>query len=229
MLKALSKELNGIVTQLWYFDVESVQKKEFDYLLDSMPFEFKTDILRYKFVKDQKLKLYGRILVQRYCMLNNIPFNWSLWKNSSTGKPFVEGIHFNISHSGTLVVVGFSQKEIGVDVEHIKSVDISGLIDYLHEDEKKYVELSTDKTEAFYHVWTRKEAYLKLKGEGIVNGLNHENCLPKIVLDDSRKEYAIQSLPITQDYILSICQEYTNGNTFSFDIVPKSINDLKII
>ena len=42
-------------------------------------------------------------------------------KKTSNGKPFIDGIHFNISHSKNLVAIIISDAECGIDIQHIDS------------------------------------------------------------------------------------------------------------
>ena len=50
----------------------------------------------------------------------------------------------------------------------------------MNEDELEFVNKSEDKTSAFLEIWTAKEAYLKITGEGLA-GLNKAKVLPFIL------------------------------------------------
>ena len=81
-------------------------------------------------------------------------------------------IHFNISHSGSkiLVAIGFDS-DVGIDVEKvIPDFDTDGFSEAnYHPNEVQHLKQLTgdDETFYFYYIWTRKEAWLKLTGEGI--------------------------------------------------------------
>ena len=98
------------------------------------------------------------------------------------GKPYLDErrwqteVRFNVSHSGSWVVIALTHaREVGVDIEAIERVadwqllagrifspgELSGL--------RALPELQ--QREAFYHGWTRKEAYLKATGEGLIDAL----------------------------------------------------------
>ena len=84
--------------------------------------------------------------------------------------------HFNLSHSGHLVLFAFTKKhEVGVDVEAIRSdVDAMDLARrfFAPMEVKDLLSLPEDsRLNAFFAVWTRKEAYLKARAEGIGSGL----------------------------------------------------------
>lgn len=98
------------------------------------------------------------------------------------GKPFVgavydaRGLQFSLSHSGDVGLVGVTRgRAIGVDVEvHRSSVDMD-LIARRQFAPGEVARLSRvsedDRVVAFFTCWTRKEAYLKARGEGLIGRL----------------------------------------------------------
>lgn len=85
-------------------------------------------------------------------------------------KPYIKnksGIKFNISHTDGLVLVGFSKKELGVDIEKMKDDFEFGdiLEDCFTSGEIKNIGFDTS---MFYKYWTAKEAYLKYEGYGLI-------------------------------------------------------------
>ena len=91
------------------------------------------------------------------------------------GKPFVDcrtaNLKFNISHSCGYALFAFSLGlEVGVDIERMDAgvIDAGLLKHCLHDNElETYHSLSADeKAPFFFKCWTRKEAYLKLRGDG---------------------------------------------------------------
>lgn len=89
------------------------------------------------------------------------------------GKPFLKDypFYFNLSHSGSYVVCACSGQEVGVDIQQYKRTDIVRLAErFFSVKEKKALKACHDRKELeqlFYQLWTRKEAYGKLTGEGI--------------------------------------------------------------
>lgn len=79
------------------------------------------------------------------------------------GKPYTCVWPVSISHSGNFVLVGISEKEIGVDIEVIKPFDRRLISRYFTKDEQDFIKTDAD----FFKIWTVKEAYLKLTGEGL--------------------------------------------------------------
>ena len=118
----------------------------------------------------------------------------------SGGKPVIVGhpeIHFNMSHSGTVALCALDSQPIGADVELPRKISPS-LISYtMNEEEVEWIESSADKLMAFLSLWTKKEAVLKLTGEGIRSDL-------KKVLSEHEK-YNIETT-ITEKYAYSIAK-----------------------
>src|SRR5260370_5569497 len=99
------------------------------------------------------------------------------------GKPrlarqvMLTSVNFSVSHSDDRGLFGFVRgHKIGVDMERISTeIDIEGLAKrYFSPNEfQKLWSLPADqRREAFYCGWTRKEAYLKGRGEGLSYGLD---------------------------------------------------------
>lgn len=89
------------------------------------------------------------------------------------GRPCLTGcdIHCSISHSGSAVMAGFSKlAPIGVDIEQHRLRDFQRLVaEYFHPDEyRAFASVAPDQQpDWFYGMWTRKEAEIKARGEGL--------------------------------------------------------------
>lgn len=94
------------------------------------------------------------------------------------GKPALAGVHassglsFNVSHSGGLAVYAFAEnRNLGIDVEQIKADFVSEDIARRYFSARELHDLLSlppeKRAEAFFHCWTRKEAYLKARGAGL--------------------------------------------------------------
>lgn len=89
------------------------------------------------------------------------------------GKPYLREypIFFNLSHSGEYVFCAISDREIGVDIQQFRPTDEFRLARrFFSEEERQALEKYLDRMEQrkmFYRLWTRKEAYGKLTGEGL--------------------------------------------------------------
>jgi 4'-phosphopantetheinyl transferase len=96
------------------------------------------------------------------------------------GKPYLlhpnRPLFFNLSHSHSLALVAVSKRvEIGVDVEQVRQFnDLAFAERYFTPREVSTLMAVPEhqRTEVFFHAWTRKEAFLKATGEGIAIGLD---------------------------------------------------------
>ncbi|MDR2084972.1 MAG: 4'-phosphopantetheinyl transferase superfamily protein [Bacteroidales bacterium] len=121
----------------------------------------------------------ARYLIRKY-LQENFPDNYAEFRIDleSGNKPFFENtdtLHFSISHSAEIVTVLFSKSKCGVDIEIIKSYRKDIAEKFFHKKEFEYLESITDtknQSEEFYRIWTVKEAFQKLNGEGIFGGLS---------------------------------------------------------
>jgi 4'-phosphopantetheinyl transferase len=96
---------------------------------------------------------------------------------SDRGKPYLShpagtGVQFNISHSGSLVLIAITKADaVGVDVEEVRTqFEYEGVIKSAfsgRERSELRAIAASDRLDAFFRMWTRKEAYLKCLGLGL--------------------------------------------------------------
>ena len=119
---------------------------------------------------------------------------------SEGGKPFIldhPNIHFSFSHANDIALCVISDEPVGADVEMPRKIS-SSLVSYtMNDDEQAQINASPDPTMQFLFFWTRKEALLKLTGEGIRNNM-------KEVLVAMEK-YHIDTI-VTENYIYSVAK-----------------------
>lgn len=110
---------------------------------------------------------------------------------SERGKPSFpqrQDLFFSVSHSGEYFVCAFAPCEIGVDMQEIKHLRGETpesasprfgrmAARFFHPDEADYV--ANDTYFRFFRVWTAKEAYVKLTGQGIDNDFSSLSVLPE--------------------------------------------------
>lgn len=90
------------------------------------------------------------------------------------GKPFLKNysnLHFNLSHCRRYVAVAIHSSPVGVDIECRRKVSQSLIRRVCSEDEQQSIAAAQDPDMEFLRLWTRKEAYLKYTGTGIVGPL----------------------------------------------------------
>lgn len=120
-------------------------------------------------------RAFARVVLSRYLSTQPRRIRFEL---TGTGKPVLPGrpLHFNISHSHEIGLIAVTRRdEVGIDIERVRSMptylDMAGR--YFTATEALAIRgLPTPVSEeAFFHVWTRKEAFLKAIGLGLSHGL----------------------------------------------------------
>ena len=98
--------------------------------------------------------------------------NFSL-ETDPMGKPRLrnrEDFHFNLSHSGSWVVIAFGSSSVGIDVETRSWNESSEKVvkRFFSPEEQAFVwETEQDRRDRFLRIWTAKESYLKFLGMGL--------------------------------------------------------------
>ena len=116
------------------------------------------------------------------------------------GKPIIKGhpeIHFSFSHSGNVALCAIDSRPVGADVETTRKITPSLIAYTMNEEEQALIASAPESRQAFLALWTKKEAALKLTGEGIRNDL-------KTVLTNT--ENVVFETKITENYIYSIAK-----------------------
>lgn len=164
---------------LWLFDFGHFPESLANSILDTFPPSIADSIRRFRRMEDKKSRIIARLLIQKYVTDQSKFWDWNTWMENEHHKPGIKGgPFFSISHSGTKVLVGFSETaEIGVDLEEIKPIDVSVLMQYFHPTEKAFLSANAYDLNHFYAIWTKKEAVLKASGIGLLKGLDHLNVL----------------------------------------------------
>ena len=92
-----------------------------------------------------------------------------------SGKPCLAGypgLHFNLSHSGEMALIGLSpDNELGVDIESTKPLEDADAIVHrmftITEASAYFRVQVSQRTAVFFNCWTRKEAFVKARGQGL--------------------------------------------------------------
>ena len=98
------------------------------------------------------------------------------------GKPLIDKyhgvkLHFSLSSSQGLGIYAFSgDSEIGIDIEQVRDIPHMGQIFgrfFSPRENEVFLALSeSERQEAFFNCWTRKEAFIKATGDGLFRPLD---------------------------------------------------------
>ncbi len=116
-----------------------------------------------------------RDILSRY---QGVPPEHLHFGHNNFGKPFLvsltgqDTLSFNISHSNALLLVAITRcKSVGIDVEHVRSIENYKQIaqsTFSSQENAMLLSLPAEsRLEAFFTCWTRKEAFIKAIGEGL--------------------------------------------------------------
>ena len=85
------------------------------------------------------------------------------------GKPEwnVEGLYFNLSHSGTIAACAVCDRPVGLDVQEAYPYREALVRRFFSPEEQAFLAKSMDKDRDFGFLWCRKEAYVKALGDGM--------------------------------------------------------------
>ncbi len=159
-----------------------------------------------RFVRDADRRRYldaharMRVVLGAYCGIEPARLRFAA---GAHGKPRLEpaALHFNLSHSAdrALLAVG-SSAEIGVDIEAWREVDDELARTFLSSEEHALVQASGRPDAAtLLGCWTRKEAYLKAVGCGLLRDPREvrAGCAPTPLEVDG---IVLRSLPLPDGY-----------------------------
>ena len=164
-------------------------------------------VLSYRFCIDQKLSLYAALLTRmELSRLSGIPAAELMFHNQPNHKPLLLSApqyHFSFSHTRNFILCCISPDgAVGADAEKITDAPFEIIDTVFHSDEKQYILSSavSNPNFAFYEMWTKKEAYTKFLGTGLVENLTSINTL--------HSDYKLSFHTWTQDeYMCSVFEE----------------------
>ena len=148
------------------------------------------------------------------------------------GKPYVskQSLTFNLSHAEDMAVLGVtSDRAIGVDVEHIRRDLTEGIAEryFAPAEVRALRSLSPEQQPAaFFSCWTRKEAYIKARGEGLSLPLSDFEVpladggeLSMIHYRDPLEaaRWSLRDVPVPEGYVAAVVVEGHNLSFQHFD------------
>lgn len=159
---------------LWHADLHHPGWRR---LRDLLSAEERRRASAFAFERDARRFIVSRAVLRSLLSgVTGVPVGELKFRVEPAGKPVLETgfgqpIHFSLSRSEELVLIGLAPDPLGVDLEWLhKPVDIGVLADYAlscrEQDSFKQLH-ACDRRKAFLQCWTVKEAYLKAIGRGL--------------------------------------------------------------
>ena len=149
-----------------YLDVSDLNLSKAYKLL---PKRRKEKVDHFKFDKDKKLSAGAYLLLDKLLREENI--TRPNFKIGKYGKAYISNykdIHFNLSHSGKMVLCAISDMKVGADIEYIDyEIDLNIAKYYFYSSEYENIMNAKNKPDEFFKYWVLKESYMKYTGLGM--------------------------------------------------------------
>lgn len=168
----VSPRYEPLMTQtidLWSFELDDPD-------LRSLSQDERARASRFVFDRDRDRYIAGRarlrVILGQY--LDQPPAD-ILFHYGAHGRPSVDGVAFNLSHTGDQALLSVTDHLIlGVDIETVAPIDMAVARGHFAAAELRVLLTLPDaeRVAAFYRCWTRKEAYLKAVGTGLSTDLS---------------------------------------------------------
>ena len=173
-------QLEENIIDIWLCQSDSVQDRT-DYFMSALSSEEKARAERFKFdIHRNRFVLYHGFMREVLAKYLNVDPAAIEYKTGDKGKPSLsdstcetQSLQFNLSHTQDNAMLAVTKKaEVGIDIEHIdRNTDWKGICQrFFTQPEQKAlfsIETLEEQERAFYELWTRKEAYMKVLGTGL--------------------------------------------------------------
>lgn len=154
-----------------------IPEEEFNKKIKELPEYRRHYVMSYRFMKDRILCAESFFLLQEalkseYGIKEELEFDYI-----GNHKPILKhyhDIHFNISHCNNGIACAVDSNPVGVDIESIpKELDIDLCHCCFNDAEFEDIMNSDSPNIKFAMWWTKKEAFMKLTGQGMVNDVKN--------------------------------------------------------
>lgn len=115
----------------------------------------------------------GMLLLEKAFSHIGKPFSENEIVKTENGKPYLSdnSLYFSITHCDGLAVCALAEAPVGVDCESIRRASTAVMKRCYGDSEQHYVLTSSDSNTVFSRLWTLKESYVKMTGDGIASDL----------------------------------------------------------
>lgn len=135
-----------------------------------LPPERQKRLFRYRKTSDRARCLGAGLLIRHLLHLHHPDGAHAAFrvKTDENGKPFIpDGPHFNVTHAGRFVAAAVSESgQIGIDLEEITAFCAAIAQKCFQPQELEWLSGRRNMDQAFFTLWTGKEALMKATGLG---------------------------------------------------------------
>jgi 4'-phosphopantetheinyl transferase len=198
---------------------------------------------RFRFDRDKRhfiiCRTLLRVLLGNYLGLGpaDVVFHYSSHRKPSLAAP-TSDIRFNLSHSGERAVFAFIRgRELGIDVEQIRQdFEAQSVAErfFSWAEREALARIPPEiRQEAFFHCWTRKEAFVKAKGDGVFLPLDQFDVSlipgqPAQLLDtrpnsEERNRWSLCALDVADQYAGALVVEGPTVKVVNYWVPERSV------
>jgi len=193
--------------KIYYAYTDILPTNRMDQLETKIPERERLKLDRFRRKEDKLLHLTAILLLSKALRENGFDrYRLQDLCFTNEGRPFFqnESFDFNISHSGNMAALAFSNKgRVGIDLETIVDVDFVDFETVFSREVWDKIHASDSPIRQFFFFWTQLESAVKADGRGLpVLSTAHTKILKDLVLIDG-KEWS--SHPINLDPSISCC------------------------
>lgn len=195
---------------IYISDSEGLSKnKSLDDLLLLLPQKARSRALRYKNERDGYNYVQGRLLLIRG--LQDLSLNESIehMDYQKSGKPFLKGVYFSISHTTDRVVCAITTLgEVGIDIEKQQPVNLEHFKSWFTGIEWDDILNADEPLNRFFWYWTRKESIIKALGVNLshLNKIELSTSSNQFVFGD--RKFQLRDLDLGSAYHVAVCSEF---------------------
>jgi 4'-phosphopantetheinyl transferase len=160
-----------------------------------------------------------RQILARYANLEPQALEFHLGAYGKPSLTNVPAVEFNLSHSNSYALVAVAASPVGIDIEHLRAdFDVIALAQrFFAPAETAIVRAEPDR---FFEFWTRKEAFIKAIGMGVLFPLQgFDTCTDRVNIyapTDQTAWYAQTFHPVP-NYIAAVVTPHSNSELKQFD------------
>lgn len=166
--------MNNVTTKIYIADTTELEDEisyQRAYRMVTVERQKKAD--RFRSRKGKRLSVGVEFLLMQGLQAWGLKRSDVTFRYGARGKPYLAGEHgvfFNLSHSGDLVVCAISNREIGCDVQKLMDKKKNVAEHFFAREEYETIlnqPSERERQEMFFRLWTLKESFLKVTGEGM--------------------------------------------------------------
>ncbi|HEX5709696.1 MAG TPA: 4'-phosphopantetheinyl transferase superfamily protein [Pyrinomonadaceae bacterium] len=188
---------------------------------------------RFHFERDRRSYICARgalrSILARYLgrAAREIEFTYNPYgKPSLAGESGPDELRFNLSHAAGVALCAVARgREVGIDVEltrgELATMDVAERFFSRTEVEALRAHAGDERAAAFFNCWTRKEAYIKARGEGLSHPLHTfavsiaEGAPARLLSTDNdpaeAARWTLRELPLEGAYVAALACEGSLG------------------